>query len=65
MGRVFAGFTVNVERDAGLEAKFTNAAYEEAGGKVVDSNQAFDSDIVLKIRAPESKEVIISLSSLK
>ena len=55
---IFAGFTVNVERDAGLEAKFLNAAYEEAGAKMVDSNQAFDADIVLKVRAPTTKEVI-------
>ncbi len=46
-----------MEKDAGLEAKFTNKMYEEAGAKVVDSNQAFDSDIVLKVRAPELSEV--------
>ena len=40
-----------------MEAKFTNAAYQEAGAKMVDSNRAFDSKIVLKVRAPSSSEV--------
>ena len=60
-----SGFTVNVEGDAGMEAKFTNAAYEEAGAKMVDSNQAFDSNIVLKVRAPSSNEVKTFIFALK
>lgn len=51
------GFNVNVEKDAGLEAKFTNNDYEKAGAKVMSTSDAFKSDIVLKVRAPNDKEL--------
>ncbi|XP_054722453.1 NAD(P) transhydrogenase, mitochondrial-like [Uloborus diversus] len=51
------GFQVNVEKDAGLESKFSNADYEAVGAKVIDVNSAFQSDITLKVRAPSSSEV--------
>lgn len=37
------GFTVNVETDAGKEAKFRNELYEKAGAKLVDATAAFKS----------------------
>lgn len=48
------GFTrILVERGAGLEAQFTDEAYEQAGAETVDQGTIFsDSDIVLKVRAP-------------
>lgn len=51
------GFTVNIEKDAGVESKFTNADFENAGAKVTSTSDAFKSDIVLKVRAPEVKEL--------
>lgn len=51
------GFNVVIESGAGDEAKFPNAAFEEAGAKIVDKNAAFTSDIVLKIRQPSIEEV--------
>ncbi len=50
------GFEVSVESGAGSEAKFTDAAYEAAGVTVVaDVNKLYrDSDIILKVRAPEN-----------
>ncbi|XP_069689607.1 NAD(P) transhydrogenase, mitochondrial-like [Periplaneta americana] len=51
------GFTVNVEDGAGLESKFRNEDYTSAGGKVVDKNSAFHSDIVLKVRQPLAEEI--------
>ncbi|KAJ3653849.1 hypothetical protein Zmor_013081 [Zophobas morio] len=51
------GFTVNVEENAGLGAKFRNEDYEQAGGKVVDAKKTFESDIILKVRQPLDNEV--------
>ncbi|XP_063407103.1 NAD(P) transhydrogenase, mitochondrial-like isoform X2 [Mytilus trossulus] len=51
------GFTVNIEKDAGVEAKFTNAELEKAGAKIMAKNDVFQSDIVLKVRAPEASEL--------
>ncbi|CAC5374913.1 NNT [Mytilus coruscus] len=51
------GFTVNIEKDAGVEAKFTNVELEKAGAKILPKNDVFQSDIVLKVRAPEVSEL--------
>lgn len=37
------GFTINIEEQAGHEAKFTNQNYEEAGAKLVNKENAFQS----------------------
>ncbi|KAJ8920862.1 hypothetical protein NQ315_015654 [Exocentrus adspersus] len=52
------GFTVNVEENAGKEAKFRNSDYEQAGAKLVNTQNAFTSDIILKVRQPLENEVI-------
>jgi NAD(P) transhydrogenase subunit alpha len=48
------GFEVAVESQAGSEAKFTDAAYEQAGVAIVNGAAALyeQSDIILKVRAP-------------
>ncbi|XP_074027106.1 NAD(P) transhydrogenase, mitochondrial [Leptinotarsa decemlineata] len=51
------GFKVNVEEDAGVLAKFRNKDYESAGAKLVDTHNAFATDIVLKIRQPLDHEI--------
>ncbi|XP_023224456.1 NAD(P) transhydrogenase, mitochondrial-like [Centruroides sculpturatus] len=51
------GFTVNVEENAGQEAKFYNAEYEAAGAKITDLKSTFESDIILKVRAPIDAEL--------
>ncbi|GBP31226.1 NAD(P) transhydrogenase, mitochondrial [Eumeta japonica] len=51
------GFTVNIEENAGTLANFTNKAYEEAGAKVTNVNEAFQSDIILKVRPTLEQEV--------
>jgi NAD(P) transhydrogenase subunit alpha len=52
------GFDVAIEAGAGSAASYTDAAYEAAGCEIV--RKAADiwkqSDIVLKVRAPDSKE---------
>ena len=52
-----AGWTVEVERDAGTAATFPDAQYEAAGAKIVDRAAAWSADIVLKVRPPDESEV--------
>jgi len=49
-----AGFELQVEKDAGLNAGFTNEMYESAGAKVIDNlNELYSSaDLVLKVQRP-------------
>lgn len=53
-----AGFNVQVERDAGINAGFTNEKYADAGAKVLDSASELlqSSDIVLKVQRPVENE---------
>lgn len=51
------GFNINVEDGAGVESKYLNSAFEEAGAKIVDRKSAFLADIVLKVRQPMMEEV--------
>lgn len=44
------GFTVNVEDGAGVESRFRNEDYANAGAKVVDKNVAFHSGWILRCR---------------
>ena len=45
------GFTVNVEENAGVQAKFLNDEYAEAGANVKAKKAVYDSDIILKVLA--------------
>ena len=49
------GFDIAVEAGAGLAAKYTDDAYREAGASVIaDTKQLWsESDIILKVRAPQ------------
>ena len=53
------GFTVAIEAGAGEKAKFSDQAYSNAGVEVIsDTGQLWaSSDIILKVRAPESSEI--------
>uniref|UniRef100_A0A914UM20 proton-translocating NAD(P)(+) transhydrogenase n=1 Tax=Plectus sambesii TaxID=2011161 RepID=A0A914UM20_9BILA len=51
------GFSVNVEAGAGVLASFKDEDFVKAGAKIVDGDKAFQSDIVLKVRAPLAPEV--------
>jgi NAD(P) transhydrogenase subunit alpha len=49
---------VRVQAGAGAQASFPDAEYEKAGAKIVASAaEAYDADVVLKIRAPQETEV--------
>eukprot|EP01080_Neovahlkampfia_damariscottae_P011368 gene11368-4536_t len=49
---VKSGFSVLVESGAGSEAKFSDEDYKRVGAKIVDKKQAFQADLVLKVRPP-------------
>ncbi|WP_188473996.1 Re/Si-specific NAD(P)(+) transhydrogenase subunit alpha [Hafnia psychrotolerans] len=51
------GFTVAIEQSAGKLASFDDAAYQEAGAEIVSGNDVWQSDIVLKVNAPEGDEI--------
>jgi len=51
------GFGVLVERGAGVAAHFTDAEYEAAGARLVDTHEALAADIVVKVRKPRQDEI--------
>jgi NAD(P) transhydrogenase subunit alpha len=50
------GHTVRVQAGAGVAASLPDAAFEAVGAHIVDAAGAWASDLVLKVRAPESTE---------
>ncbi len=47
------GFSIKIEKDAGISAGFTNDQYTKAGATVVETlNELYDSDIILKVQRP-------------
>lgn len=48
------GFTVNIEKGAGVQAKFRDEDYLAAGGHIVDGNKAWDTGKTKNIFAPKS-----------
>jgi NAD(P) transhydrogenase subunit alpha len=57
-GRLVAsGFEVLVERGAGEAASFPDAAYEEAGARIVDDVYG-EADAVAKVQSPSEDEVV-------
>lgn len=56
---VAAGATVIVEKDAGKDAFISDAAYENAGAKVIDEPLGIYkySDLVLKVQKPSKEEI--------
>jgi NAD(P) transhydrogenase subunit alpha len=50
------GFSVVVERDAGLAAGFDNASYEAAGAAIAEVDAVWACEIVAKIRPPADSE---------
>ena len=51
------GFEVAIERGAGKDAGFFDAAYEAAGAQLVDGDEAWAAEIVIKLSPPEEFEV--------
>jgi len=51
------GFTVNVQKNAGKKASFTDQEFADAGAELVTKANCFQSDIILKVNAPTLDEV--------
>lgn len=51
------GFTVAIENEAGKLASFENSAYEAAAATIVSKDDVWQSDIILKVNAPEENEI--------
>ncbi|QPR27183.1 Re/Si-specific NAD(P)(+) transhydrogenase subunit alpha [Edwardsiella hoshinae] len=51
------GFTVAIESGAGKLASFEDAAYQQAGADVVTLDEVWQSDVILKVNAPEDDEI--------
>jgi alanine dehydrogenase len=51
-----AGHTVLVQAGAGLGAGFSDAQYGDAGARIVAVEQAWDADLVLKVKEPLAAE---------
>jgi H+-translocating NAD(P) transhydrogenase len=52
-----SGFNVLVESGAGEKANFSDADYQKVGATIVDKNEAFGANLVLKVRAPSDEEI--------
>jgi NAD(P) transhydrogenase subunit alpha len=53
------GFTVAIEKTAGKLASFDDTAYEAAGAVIVDTAEVWQSDIILKVNAPQESEIAL------
>ncbi|NYT66297.1 Re/Si-specific NAD(P)(+) transhydrogenase subunit alpha [Alcaligenaceae bacterium] len=53
-----AKHTVFVETGAGLAARYPDQAYIDAGAQLVDAKQALGADLVLKVRSPNTEELL-------
>ncbi|ELY2640430.1 Re/Si-specific NAD(P)(+) transhydrogenase subunit alpha [Cronobacter sakazakii] len=51
------GFSVAVERDGGKLAIFDDEAFIAAGASVVDTTEVWESDVILKVNAPQDDEI--------
>ena len=54
-----SGFELIVEKDAGKNSFFDNAAYEKAGAKIIENKDDLyrTADLILKINAPTTSEI--------
>ena len=52
------GVSFNVESGAGEGASITNEKYIASGAKIVSAQEAFESDVVLKVRQPGFNETL-------
>jgi NAD(P) transhydrogenase subunit alpha len=58
VGQLLAlGYDVLVETDAGALSSFTDDAYRAAGAQVGPSENAWSSDVILKVNAPDQPEI--------
>ena len=53
------GFTVAIENEAGIASSFDNDAYQQAGAEILDCQNIWQSDIILKVNAPLEDEIAL------
>lgn len=53
---VDAGSKVHIEKDAGVNSGFGNQEYVDSGAEIVDTEKAWDNDIVMKVKEPLEDE---------
>ncbi|EBY3142949.1 Re/Si-specific NAD(P)(+) transhydrogenase subunit alpha [Salmonella enterica subsp. enterica serovar Morehead] len=53
------GFNVAIESGAGQLASFDDKAFAQAGADIVDGNAIWQSEIILKVNAPEEEEIAL------
>ncbi|ECT7837885.1 Re/Si-specific NAD(P)(+) transhydrogenase subunit alpha, partial [Salmonella enterica subsp. enterica serovar Newport] len=53
------GFSVAIESGAGQLASFDDKAFAQAGADIVDGNAIWQSEIILKVNAPEEDEIAL------
>lgn len=53
---VQSGNVVLVEENAGINSGFSNEEYKNAGAEIVDTAQAWDSDLIIKVKEPLEQE---------
>ncbi|MDP7591580.1 MAG: Re/Si-specific NAD(P)(+) transhydrogenase subunit alpha [Litorilituus sp.] len=51
------GFSVQVQKGAGVKASFTDEEYNQSGAEVVVKKKCWQSDIIFKVNAPALEEV--------
>ena len=51
------GHQVLIQKDAGLQASQTDAAYVAVGASIGSASDAFASEVILKVRAPQPEEL--------
>ena len=56
---IAAKHTVLVERSAGIASSIIDEAFTAAGAEIVDKNAALGSELVLKVRAPDTAELAL------
>ncbi|EBR3468824.1 Re/Si-specific NAD(P)(+) transhydrogenase subunit alpha [Salmonella enterica] len=53
------GFSVAIESGAGQLASFDDKAFAQAGADIVDGNAIWQSEIILKVNAPEEEKIAL------
>ncbi len=53
------GFSVAVESGAGKLASFDDEAFVQAGAEIVTGNEVWQSDVILKVNAPNDDEIAL------
>ena len=54
------GFSVTVEQSAGLRASFDDESFVAAGASITNATDVWQSDIVLKVNAPDDQEIALT-----